>query len=719
MTQDFYNEQEGGQEKKDRAPLDDQHLTADELLAKLERNLRPKTKQEKIVAFWPKRSHRRKQNLNNGDSKDDSKPLSESEIEVEVEQPAVTTKKSARFQRRSKQSANQKDGDDGQPVDDVTALADQTVASLGRSASDEQALDQSQGGGNSALVRGSFWLSMGNIVSRLLGAVYILPWLAMLGKAANQGNALFSQGYNIYAILLSIATFGFPSAISKVMAQLIAKKDQNGLWALTKRSLQIGVVLGIIFSTLLYVAAPLLSNGNAQVVPVLHSLAPAVLVFPVMSMVRGIFQGHQLMHISALSDIWEQVGRVIYLLLATWIVLSHDSSNWTGAVVQSTFAAFIGALFSLAVLGYGWVRYARLIHPVAGVPDEQAALAQMSAANQQAVAENQTAADQTLHRRHQKDDNQDQKDQPTGSKALSMVINILKESWPFVVIGSSTNLFLFVDQYSFFPLMKAFFHTSLSQLQIDFALFSANPNKLVMIVISFATSIAATALPILAAKKAAKQMGALKEQLIAVLRLTSLVLVPSALGMYAVSDPLYRFFYPIDQTVQAGIYLLQFSAVLTIIMSFFMLLAFVLQALSHGKEVMRAFGYGLLIKIVIQAPLIYLFQGMGALIATALGLGWSLYLMMKYLKENYQVSMRTIQDTLLKTYLSAAVMAIVAFLLTWVSKTFLLTTTTKAGAGLATALGVIGGLAVLLVLYRRFGLLNQVLDRGHEPEKAK
>ncbi|WP_238479215.1 oligosaccharide flippase family protein [Fructobacillus papyrifericola] len=576
------------------------------------------------------------------------------------------------------------------------ASTDEAVAQAATSASQQQPSDnettgsasQKHSSDNQALVRGSFWLSLGNIVSRLLGAAFILPWLAMLGAAANQANALFSQGYNIYGILLSVATFGFPSAISKVMAQLIAKEDEDGLWSLTKQSLQIGTLLGIVFAALLYVAAPLLSNGNANVVPVLHSLAPAVLVFPAMSMVRGIFQGHQLMHISALSEIVEQVGRIIYLLLATWVVLGHDSSNWTGAVVQATFAAFIGALFAIAVLAYGWVRYQKLLHP------------RKSVENGSLVYQKKVKTKANLLSFLKPD------------KAQSLVLDILKESWPFVIIGASTNLFLFVDQYSFFPLMKAFFHTNADNLQVQFALFSANPNKLVMIVISFATSIAATALPILAAKKAAGEGVALKQQLLATLQLTALVLLPSALGMYAISDVLYKFFYPIDSTAQAGIYLLQFSALLTIVMALFMLLAFVLQALSEGKVVMRAFGYGLLIKVVSQVPLIFLFQGMGALIATGLGLGWSLYAMLAFLAKHYALSFRSMRKTLLLAYLASAAMAILAYFTAKFSASFLLSANSKLGAGLATFLAVMVGAGALVYLYKRFGLLRQVLNRG-------
>ncbi|MFC4760675.1 putative polysaccharide biosynthesis protein [Fructobacillus durionis] len=752
MTQKDSNQTHG---RVNQTEVDGEYLTAEELLAKLEINLQPKKKSKLAGMFTRKKEKEedeeirqlvsRGQYLRDDFDLDEKKThqwfqkfeQAESNVQQDEKKPlaAQNVKKGGDAQDSEPVSAlTAKAEGQKETAEDLASLTADSVEELAEKPSELDTVAQTEAEGQSAeasgnagadvattgnsnhnvessdateamsaeekaahqkkkddqaLVRGSFWLSLGNIISRLLGAAFILPWLAMLGAAANQANALFSQGYNIYGILLSVATFGFPSAISKVMAQLIAKEDEDGLWSLTKQSLQIGTLLGLFFAVLLYVSAPLLSNGNANVIPVLHSLAPAVFVFPAMSMVRGIFQGHQLMHISALSEIVEQIGRIIYLLIATWIVLGHDSSNWTGAVVQATFAAFIGALFAIAVLAYGWVRYKDLLHPrepVDGSLVYQPKQKSKAKANLLSFLK--------------------------PDKAQSMVLNILKESWPFVIIGASTNLFLFVDQYTFFPLMKLFFHSSSDSLQVQFALFSANPNKLVMIVISFATSIAATALPILAAKKAAKDGLGLKQQLVATLQLTALVLLPSALGMYAISDVLYKFFYPIDSTAQEGIYLLQFSSLLTIIMALFMLLAFVLQALSHGSIVMKSFGYGLLIKIVTQIPLIYLFQGMGALIATGLGLGWSLYQMIAFLMKHYDLTWSDMKSTLLKGYLASMVMAVVAFLATEFSTKVLLSANSKLGAGLATFIGVAAGGVVLLYLYKKFGLLRQVLNRG-------
>ena len=69
------------------------------------------------------------------------------------------------------------------------------------------------------MLRGTAWMTASNIISRLLGALYIIPWYAWMGKQGDQANALFGQGYNIYALFLLISTAGIPVAIAKQVSK--------------------------------------------------------------------------------------------------------------------------------------------------------------------------------------------------------------------------------------------------------------------------------------------------------------------------------------------------------------------------------------------------------------------------------------------------------------------------------------------------------------------
>ncbi|HEY4399204.1 MAG TPA: polysaccharide biosynthesis protein [Lactobacillaceae bacterium] len=471
------------------------------------------------------------------------------------------------------------------------------------------------------LVKGSAWLSAGSMVSRLLGALYIIPWMAMLGMYANRGNALFAQGYTIYAIFLMIATAGIPTAISKLVAQFNTMQEGRVTRRLLRQSSLLGIVMGLLAGLVIYFGAPVLAGGNAKLVPVLHSLAPAVALFPVMSIWRGYFQGHQLMNVSALSQIVEQIARVAYMLIAAVVVLRMDKDNWTQVVVQSTFAAFIGAIFSMAVLVWGWAKYDKFF---------------------------------TSHVRNAQN--------KLRISTRQLLRDVLKEAWPFIIIGSAINLFQLVDQYTFFGAMNHFFNYSQTSLDNQFALFSANPNKIIMIIVPFATAIAGTALPMLSGANVNPKLADIQQQLRQMFKLFAVIMVPSALGMFAIARPLYITFYqnldPI--ATRQGVYLLQYSSIMALFFALFMLIAFALQGLSDTRIVLRAFGFGLLVKIAVQVPLIFYFQMMGPLVASVIGMIFAIAYMLDFMRRTYDVSLGDVIEDLGKLLTGAIVMALVA-----------------------------------------------------------
>ena len=71
--------------------------------------------------------------------------------------------------------------------------------------------------------------------------------------------------------------------------------------------------LGLVFALVLYIFAPWLadlSGVGKDLIPIMQSLAWAVLIFPSMSVIRGFFQGMNNLKPYAMSQIAEQVIRV-------------------------------------------------------------------------------------------------------------------------------------------------------------------------------------------------------------------------------------------------------------------------------------------------------------------------------------------------------------------------------------------------------------------------
>ena len=203
--------------------------------------------------------------------------------------------------------------------------------------------------------RGAGWMSMGSIVSRVIGVIYIIPWLAMFGNFSNEANGLFNIGYQYYSLFLIIATAGIPSAISKEMAFYTAKNEFRNSLKIFKIAFILMCFLGLFAGGLLWLMAPIFSETSPvenpkDVIVVVRSLVPALVTLPVLSIMRGFFESFQDMKPSALSQIYEQIIRVVFILLATFISLNVLKRDLIFAVSISTFAAFIGSIAAIGIL---------------------------------------------------------------------------------------------------------------------------------------------------------------------------------------------------------------------------------------------------------------------------------------------------------------------------------------------------------------------------------
>lgn len=109
------------------------------------------------------------------------------------------------------------------------------------------------------MMRGTLWFTLADILSRLLGAIYIIPWFAWMGEHNNEANALFSMGYNIYALFLLISTAGLPVAIAREVAHYNAMGDENLSNRLVRHIFIFMVGLGIVAAGVMYIGAPALA----------------------------------------------------------------------------------------------------------------------------------------------------------------------------------------------------------------------------------------------------------------------------------------------------------------------------------------------------------------------------------------------------------------------------------------------------------------------------
>lgn len=512
------------------------------------------------------------------------------------------------------------------------------------------------------LVSGSAWLTVGQTVSRLLGALYIIPWTILLGQYYLQANGLFNKGYTIYALFLMLSTAGIPSAISDLVAKYFASNQPSAANKIFRQAIRLGIILGVIAAVFLYFGATLLSIGDDNLPNVLKSLAPAVLIFPVISIVRGFFQGQHDMKTSAISQVIEQIVRIAYMLISAFVILQVDSSDWVKVTIHSTFAAFIGAVASFLYLGFIlWQQRNQL--------DNQVVLTES---------------------------------QLTSSSTNQMIIQIIRKAMPFILIGSAITIFQLIDQYTY-PFIQNIAGVATEEIDLSFARFNANANKLVMIIVPFATAIAASALPILAEQKMRNERQEIRSQLDSILRLFALVMLPSAFGMYAVAEPLYTVFYGVSDPNQAqGIALLQVSCIMAIMFGLFMILTTSLQALENTKVAFRAFLAAIIIKIVLQFPLVSFFDAFGDLWATILAFAFANFVLLDFVNYRYHAGFSHFIEDLKNIFITSIAILIASFVTVKILNIFI--AYTRFGQIFTLLISTAVGILVAILLVRRFNL---------------
>ena len=453
-------------------------------------------------------------------------------------------------------------------------------------------MDQQTTNQQKQMLLGTAWLTASNFISRFLGAIYIIPWYIWMGKHGAEANGLFTMGYNIYAWFLLISTAGVPVAVAKQVAKYNTIEQKDHSFTLIREFLKFMLLLGVIFAVIMYLLSPFfarVSGVGKELIPVMQSLSWAVLVFPAMSVIRGFFQGFNNLKPYAMSQIAEQVIRVIWMLLATFFIMKLGSKDYVAAVTQSTFAAFVGMFASMAVLVY-FLWKTNLLTSILHKPANSAEI---------------------------------------NSRAL--LVDTIREAIPFIITGSAIQLFQIIDQMTFINTMKWFTNYSNSQLVVMFSYFSANPNKITMILIAVATSIGGVGIPLLTENYVKGDLKAAARLVQDNLSMLLLFLLPATIGSVLVARPLYTIFYGQPDSLALGLFI--FAMLQTIILGVYTVLSPMIQALFQNRKAIIYFGYGVLVKLILQIPFIYLFRAYGPLLATTIGLIVPIILMYQHIHQ--------------------------------------------------------------------------------------
>lgn len=209
-----------------------------------------------------------------------------------------------------------------------------------------------------SFVKGTLILAAAALVARVLGLVQRVPLDHIFDDV---GRASFGVSNNIYLMLLTVATAGIPSTLSKMVSERYALNRPEEARQVYHAALLFSVAAGVIMTALLYFGAPFYATHIADVpesAMAVRAIAPALLLFPAIAMMRGYFQGRNNMMAGGISQIVEQFARVLVAILLAYILLQQGYNNTTIAAGAS-FGSVIGSIAAFGVMIYFAIKLRR------------------------------------------------------------------------------------------------------------------------------------------------------------------------------------------------------------------------------------------------------------------------------------------------------------------------------------------------------------------------
>lgn len=197
-------------------------------------------------------------------------------------------------------------------------------------------------GQGQTFLKGALVLGCANLIVKIIGAVFKIPLYDVIGES---GSGLFNVAYQIYTFMFIIATAGFPIAVSKMVAESMAKGDYRDAKRVFETAFLLLGIIGIIGSAVLFTCARPLADmlGNPDAYLVIQAISPAVFFVAMVSAFRGYFQGRQNMYPTAASEIIEAsaklgIGLVLALFAANMTInpALNTMADWANKQVVSS-----------------------------------------------------------------------------------------------------------------------------------------------------------------------------------------------------------------------------------------------------------------------------------------------------------------------------------------------------------------------------------------------
>ncbi len=280
-----------------------------------------------------------------------------------------------------------------------------------------------------------------------------------------------------------------------------------------------------------------------NVVFVIRMVGVALLIIPVMALMRGYLQGFRQMVPTSISQVVEQVVRIVFILVAAFLIMRGGSGNMPLAVGFATFGAFVGGFGGLAVLIWYYLKQRKSI----------------------------------LERvERSKQENRSKQSLPKMYKEL------VSYALPLSFVGLSIPLFQNIDVYTIEGAMAA---ANLEEMAKPFvAVLTGMAHKIVLIPMALATALSITLVPTITRAYTAGDTLKLQNYITQTYQVIIFITVPASIGMSILAEPIYYFLFGAEESFQLGVETLRYYAPITLFFAIYAVTGSILQGMNRQKK---------------------------------------------------------------------------------------------------------------------------------------
>jgi stage V sporulation protein B len=429
-------------------------------------------------------------------------------------------------------------------------------------------------GASNFLIQGTI-LAVAGIIVRIIGMFYRIPLASILG---DEGNGYYSSAFSIYSILLIVSSYSMPTAVSKLVATRLARKEYINSFRVLKVSLFYGTVVGGLGAAVLWFGADVFANDFLKMPYTsyaLKTLAPTIWIIAYLGVFRGYFQGLGTMLPTAISQVFEQIvnavisiyaaAKLFELGLKSNAVYGSNQYSFAFGAAGGTIGTGVGALAALLFLVFIMLSY-------------------------RPVIKKQSRRDRTRRLESYQE----------LSSLLVMTV------FPIVLSSVAYNISIVIDN-SIYGNGMTILGMETSEIASNWGVYSGKYRLLFNIPVAIANSLASALIPSLSQAVAERNKGQITRKISMVIRFSMIISIPATVGLTVLAAPICNLLFHRDDNT-ALIQMMVYGSVAVVFFSLSTVTNAVLQGINHMRTPLKNAVISLILHVGILCVMIFVFK---------------------------------------------------------------------------------------------------------------